>query len=687
MTRSIDPEVAKQVDILRRELHRHNFRYFVLDDPEISDAEYDRMMKALIALEARWPELASPDSPSQRVGSPPLERFETVAHRHPMQSLDKGFNEGDFISFDQRVKKTLNTDVEVLYTAEPKIDGIAVELVYENRRLALASTRGDGETGEVITSNVKTIPTAPLLLQAVSNTPVPPLLEIRGEVFITKENFSLLNEQRLKQDLPLFANPRNAAAGSLRQLDSGETARRPLEIYVYGVGDSDGLNTDSHAESLEILKKYGFRVNPLIRPRIQSGEVLTFYRELEEKRDQIPYEMDGMVVKVDRFSFQARLGSTSRSPRWAIAVKFKATQETTRVLDIQVQVGRTGALTPVAHLEPVRVGGAVVTRATLHNPDEIQKKDIRIGDTVFVQRAGDVIPEVVKVVASGRNGTEKPFQMPRSCPICGATVVRLTGEAVTRCINAACPAQVKGHIRHFASKPALDIDGLGEKRVDQLVEAGLLSSYADIFDLTADSLKPLEGMGEKSAQNLILAIENSKRISLSRFLIALGIRHVGEHVAKILSHELKDIEAILSAAPERLEAIQGVGPVVANSISAFFGQTQNLNSIQKMLKNGVKIRPDALETKDQPLAGKTFVITGKLASMTRSHAKHLIEAAGGTVTGSVTGHTDYLIVGEDPGSKLSEARKRGIQTLSEPAFMELLATTQPTGIADKFLKG
>ncbi len=679
MARSIDPEVVKRIDGLRRELHRHNHRYFVLDDPEISDAEYDRMMKELIELETLWPELASPDSPSQRVGSPPLDRFETHKHRHPMQSLEKGFDEADFISFDQRVKKALNSDAEVLYTVEPKIDGIAVELVYENRRLALASTRGDGVNGEVITANVKTIPTVPLVLQEHEDLPVPSPLEVRGEVFMTKENFRLLNEQRLKQEQPLFANPRNAAAGSLRQLDSAITAQRPLEIYVYGVGDPLALNTDSHAEAMAWLRRLGFRTNPLIRTKIPLTEVLSCYRELEEKRGQIPYEMDGMVVKVDRFSFQDRLGSTSRSPRWAIAIKFKATQETTRVLDIRVQVGRTGALTPVAHLEPVRVGGVVVSRATLHNQDEIEKKDIRIGDMVFVQRAGDVIPEVVKVVASSRDGTQKPFQMPHSCPVCGATVVRLAGEAVIRCVNAACPAQLKGHIRHFVSKPGFDIDGLGEKRIDQMVDAGLISSCADLFDLNAESLKKLEGMAEKSIQNLLSAIENSKRISLSRFLVALGIRHVGEHIAKILSFELKDIDTILSVTPERLETIEGIGQVVANSVWAFFSREENLKSIQKMIKSGVVIIPDASPTENQHLAGASFVLTGRLSSMPRSRAKQLIEKAGGTVTGAVTGQTDYVVVGEDPGSKLTEAQKRGIQILSEPEFLKLVGASEQPG--------
>ncbi|MFZ2630755.1 MAG: NAD-dependent DNA ligase LigA [Desulfosalsimonadaceae bacterium] len=672
MTHSSNDEPAIRVEYLRDQIHYHNHRYFVLDDPVISDAEYDQLMQELIELEAAWPALRSPDSPTARVGSPPLEKFDTVRHSRPMMSLDKGFNAEDLKGFDQRVRKLLQSTAPVLYTAEPKIDGVAVELVYENGVLLRASTRGDGETGEVITTNVKTIPTVPLKLSFENRLPVPPLLEVRGEIFISTANFALLNDQRIKDNQPPFANPRNAAAGSLRQLDSGITATRPLEIYVYNVSDAEVLGAGSHGQTLEILKKIGFRVNPLIRSHVGLSEVLAYYQELDATRLTLPYEIDGVVVKVDRFTEQEALGATARSPRWALAVKFKALQERTRILDIQVQVGRTGALTPVAILAPVNVAGVVVSRATLHNEDEIEKKDVRINDQVFVQRAGDVIPEVVKVITSVRDGSEQKFVMPAACPVCQSPVVRTEGEAVIRCVNINCPAQIKGNIRHFASKGAFDIDGLGEKLIDQLVDKGLIASYADLFYLSVDGLKDLDRMGEKSAENIVAAIEKSKQVSFSRFLYGLGIRNVGEHMAGLIAARFADMEAVLRATPAEFEAIEGVGPVVARSIAGFFNQEKNRETIRRLMDSGVRIQYEKTPSGNLPLEGLTFVLTGTLETLTRSEAKKIIEGAGGKVASSVSSKTNYLLAGESPGSKLDKARELGVKIIGEPEFMALM---------------
>ncbi len=509
--------MIKKIENLRKSLHYHNYRYYVLDDPEISDAEYDRMMQELIQIETAHPEYASPDSPTARVGATPLSKFETIQHSIPMLSLDNGFEDADILDFDKRVRKNLPSssplwkDDKILYTAEPKMDGLAVELVYENGRLINASTRGDGVTGEVITDNIKTIRSVPLLLQESNKWKIPSRLEVRGEVFISKEGFLRLNKDRLKKNLPICANTRNAAAGSLRHLDSRLTAKRPLEIFLYGVGIISDLELKSHSETLHLLRDMGFRINPIIRAKITIEEALEYYKELTEKRHQLPYDIDGMVIKVDNLAIQKQLGTTTRSPRWAIAYKFKAVQETTRILKIEIQVGRTGALTPVAHLEPISVGGVIVSRATLHNEDEIRKKDIRIGDTVLVQRAGDVIPEVVKVIESKRTGAEEIFSMPKNCPVCRGDVTREEDEAVIRCNNINCPAQVRERIRHFASKGAFDIDGMGDKLVEQMTAKGLLKSYSDIFYLTKEKIESLERMGPKSAENLMNAIEKSKK--------------------------------------------------------------------------------------------------------------------------------------------------------------------------------
>lgn len=674
MPKEIDPSVIKRVEELRQALHFHNYRYFVLDDPQISDAEYDRMMKELIELEEAFPELASPDSPSARVGSAPLDKFETAAHTIPMLSLDKGFSESDILDFDLRVKRGLGLpETEaILYTAEPKIDGVAVEIVYQDGVLTTASTRGDGRMGEVITANVKTVSSVPLHLLESDDRPVPPLLEVRGEIFLSLPNFEKLNRERADQGEPLFANPRNAAAGSLRQLDSAITAQRPLEIFIYGIGVAEGLETSSQAGTIDVLKSLGFRTNPLIRPRIGIQEILDFYQELDSVRLELSYEIDGLVMKVDDFDYQRRLGATSRRPRWALAIKFEATQERTCVKDIQVQVGRTGALTPVALLEPVSVGGVTVSRATLYNEDEVKKKDVRIGDMVFVRRAGDVIPEIVKVIESSRNGSERKFSMPAFCPVCGKPVRRISGEVVTRCVNVSCPAQIKANIRHFASKRAFDIDGLGEKLIDQMVDRGVISDYADLFTLNRQTLENLHRMAAKSSDNLINAIEGSKKVSFSRFLYAMGIRNVGNHVADVLAAAFDRLEAVRKARKEDLEVIREIGPAVAESIADFFAEEKNQSAIDRLLNLGVQIEYPQPVRKEAALSGKTFVLTGKLESMTRDEAGHLIEQLGGSVTGSVSKKTDYVVVGESPGSKLDQAQKYGVSVLSESEFKEMI---------------
>jgi len=671
MPERVDPAIIKKAERLREVLHHHNYRYYVLDDPEISDAEYDRLMQELIRLEEQYPGLASPDSPTSRVGAPPLTHFEMVSHSRPMLSLDNAFNDEDILEFDRRIKRQLKGVQEIVYTAEPKLDGVAVELVYENGRLLTASTRGDGVTGELITANVRTIGAVPLVLQSRGMEAVPGRLEARGEVFIGIEAFKELNRQRVRDGLPPFANPRNAAAGSLRQLDSRVTARRPLNIFFYGVGLISGVEFESHWQLLQALKAWGFPINPLIRPQVTIEGVVEFYHELSARRGRLPYDIDGMVVKVDSLALQEQLGATTRSPRWALACKFAALQETTVLENIEVQVGRTGVLTPVAHLRPVSVGGAMVSRATLHNEDEIEKKDIRIGDTVLVQRAGDVIPEVVKVIPSLRTGAQRKFHMPETCPACGSRVVRFEDEVGVYCINADCPAQLKERIKHFASKGAFDIDGLGDKLVEQLVDRQMLKSYAGLFKLDKDSLAGLERMGDKSAQNLVQAIESSKTVEFSRFLYALGIRHVGEHVARLLAGRFESLEELMQSEPEELLSIDGIGDTIARSVKEFFSREENRRTIKRMLEAGVRI---VFETGRRVggLSGKTFVLTGTLERMTRQQAKEALERAGARVSSAVSRNTSFVVAGRAPGSKLARARQLGVQVIDESEFLKML---------------
>ena len=668
-------DIQNRIVSLRKALHHHNFLYYVKNDPEISDAAYDRMLRELQDLEAAHPEFVSADSPTQRVGAPPATELSTVRRSIPMLSINNAFTDEDIFDFDRRVRRYLQTDDPVNYTVELKLDGIAVELVYENGVLSLGTTRGDGLTGEVITANLKTIGTIPIVLRHPDKTPPPELVEVRGEVVMTKDGFARLNTRRLSRNEPVFANSRNAAAGSLRQLDPAVTASRPLMMFAYGIGRFSEIDRySSHYAVLTRLADLGFKINEHTRTGVDIGAVIDIFNNMETTRESLPYDIDGLVIKVDSLEMQRQLGSTSRSPRWVIARKFQAVQETTIIESIEIQVGRTGAMTPVAHLKPVKIGGVQVSRATLHNEDEIKRKDIRIGDTVLVQRAGDVIPEVVKVIPSCRTGREEIFHMSDTCPACGSQAVRIEGEAATRCVNALCPAQVKERIKHFAAKGAFDIDGMGDKLVEQLVDKSLVESPADLFHLDKSVLAGLERMGDKSAENIIAAIEKSKRIDFDAFLFAMGIRFVGEHVARLLANAFDDIFLLARADSDTLNAIDGVGPVVSDSLRRFFENDQNQLLIQRLLDSGVIINygRKADPGENNAITGKSFVFTGTLETLTRDEARTLVVQAGGRVTGSVSAKTDYVVVGSDPGSKLEKARRLGIRVLDEPAFKDLL---------------
>jgi DNA ligase (NAD+) len=660
-----------KIQALRDQLNDHNYRYYVLDDPLISDSEYDQLFRELQKLETDNPNLITEDSPTRRVGAEPLSSFGSWTHRMPMLSLANAMNEDELAAFDTRVKKGLDTEKDLEYMAEPKLDGLAVELVYENGFFVNGSTRGDGITGEDITQNLKTISAIPLSLRK-NGQKTPPLLEVRGEVFITKDGFKKLNRNQEKEALSPFANPRNAAAGSLRQLDSKITATRPLSIYCYEAGRIDGISFDTHEDFLSTLKEWGFPVNPEIQKVNNAETMVAFHRNLEAKRDSLPYGIDGTVFKVNAINQRNALGIRSRSPRWAIAGKFKAQQATTLVQNIIPSVGRTGAVTPVARLEPVNVGGVVVTNATLHNQDEIDRKDVRVGDTVLIQRAGDVIPEVVKVIPAKRPPETKTYQLPTECPSCGQEVSRPEEEVVTRCQNLSCPAQVKGRIEHFVSKGALDIDGFGEKLVDQLVDKKLILTVDDIFKLNFDDLVNLDRMAEKSALNILTAIQDSKQTTFARFVYALGIRNVGAHLSKVLEKAfVGDIEKFMNAAAEELEAIDEVGPIVAETITTFLSNCTNTDVIESCLSLGIRLKK-VEEPKSLLLQGKTFVFTGALTQFSRNEAKEMTEAHGGKVSGSVSKNTDFVVAGPGAGSKLKKATELDIPVLSEAEFLDML---------------
>lgn len=668
-------EIVERIRKLREEIARHDYLYYVLNAPEIPDAEYDRLFRELQELEARHPELVTPDSPTQRVGGAPAAEFREVRHRVPMLSLNNAFTDEDVANFDRRVREGLG-QAQVEYNCEPKFDGLAISLVYEKGLLTTAATRGDGTTGEDVTANVRTIPAIPLRLHTAHP---PALLEVRGEVLMLKQDFEQLNAEQRRKGEKEFANPRNAAAGSLRQLDPRITASRRLTFFAYALGAVEGARLPrTQSGVLDWLAELHFPVTTDRRVVAGLEGLLGYYREMGRRRPGLPFEIDGVVYKVNDLRAQEELGFVARAPRWAIAHKYPPEEEITQILDIEVQVGRTGALTPVARLRPVQVGGVTVTNATLHNEDEIRRKDIHIGDYVIVRRAGDVIPEVVSVVRERRPKDVRPFRMPEKCPVCGSRVVRLEGEAIARCSGGLyCPAQRKQALLHFASRRAMDIEGLGEKLVDQLVDKGLVKTPADLYRLDLPTLAGLERMGEKSAQNLLDAIERSKHTTLERFIYALGIRNVGEATARDLARHFGALEPLMHAGVEELMQVPEVGPVVAESIAQFFAEPHNRQVIADLRRLGVRWQEGRPRQRAAVagVAGKTFVLTGTLPHWTREEAKEKIEAAGGKVTGSVSSKTDYVVVGADPGSKLARAEALGIPLLDEDGLKALLGET------------
>lgn len=660
---------AERVAQLRQLINYHNYRYYVLDDPQIADAEYDQLLRELQELEAAHPELITPDSPTQRVGAAPLAAFGEVRHGQPLLSLENIFSDEDLQEFDRRVREGLGRD-KVVYVAEPKLDGLSVNLRYQDGVLVQAGTRGDGQVGEDVTANIRTIRTVPLRLQGEG---WPALLEVRGEVVIRRADFERLNATRLEQGEKTFANPRNAAAGSLRQLDPRTTAARPLSFFTFGTGQSSSAIASTHWEVLQRLREWGF----LVYDQIQRVEGIDgcreYYRRLVEQRDELPFEIDGVVYKVDDLAARDELGVTARAPRWAAAHKLPAMEATTRVDRIWASVGRTGVLTPVAELEPVVVGGVTVSRATLHNLDEVRRKDVRPGDTVLVRRAGDVIPEVMAVVSERRPEDSQPWEMPARCPVCDSEVVRLDGEAAHRCMGGLfCPAQRVGAILHFASRRAMDIEGLGEKLVHQLVDKGWVRTPADLYSLSHERLAGLERMGDKSADKLLAAIDRSRNTTLARFLYALGISQVGEVTAAQLAQHFGDLDPLMEASEEALQAVPDVGPVVAQSIAHFFAEPHNREVIAALRAAGVQWEKVERPAKG-PLVGKSFVLTGTLPTLTREEAKARIQAAGGRVVSSVSAKTDYVVAGDNPGSKLEKAERLKVPILDEQALLSLLA--------------
>lgn len=662
-------QAKKKITALHEQLNDHNYRYYVLDDPSIPDAEYDRLLRELVELETRFPELKTANSPSQRVGAAPLAEFAEIEHRVPMLSLANALDEEEMRAFDKRVRDKLQV-TDVVYSGETKLDGLAVNLFYEQGDFASAATRGDGYTGEDISQNIKTIASIPMTLRGKD---LPATVEIRGEVFMTHDGFQRLNQLQKENNQKQFANPRNAAAGSLRQLDSRITARRPLSFYAYGVGDYQaGNNITCHTDVLAQLAEWGMPTSPESRQLTGLQACLDFYDAIAERRMSLAYEIDGVVFKVDSIEQQQQLGYVSRAPRWAIAYKFPPLEEMTQVLDIEVQVGRTGALTPVARLAPAQVGGVTVTNATLHNMDEIRRKDVRIGDWVYIRRAGDVIPEVVRVIKEKRGKDVKCFDMPEHCPVCDADVVRQENEAVYRCSGEiSCPAQGIQSIIHFASRKALNIEGLGDKLIEQLKQQGLISTVADLYDLTLEQLAGLERMGEKSASNILESLQKRKATTLPRFIYALGIREVGEATARNLAAHFHRLTDLARASVEELEQVPDVGPVVARNIHTFFQQPHNQEIIERLLASGIHWDEKEVVSDDR-LAGKSFVLTGTLNAFSRDEAKDKLLALGARVTGSVSKKTDYVVFGDSPGSKYDKAEKLGVTLLNEQEFTRLL---------------
>jgi DNA ligase (NAD+) len=663
--------VRQRVVRLRAEIDRHNYRYHVLDDPEVSDAEYDRLMTELRAIEAEYPALVVSDSPTQRVGGAPVAAFAQVRHRVPMLSLDNAFAREDVVAFDRKVRERLETEREIAYACEPKLDGLAVSLTYRNGLLEVAATRGDGNVGEDVTHNIRTIQSVPLRLAGKSR---PGLLEARGEVFMSIPGFREMNRVAAEKGEKTFVNPRNAAAGSLRQLDPKLAASRPLEVFFYGASVIEGRKLPGrHSEVLAMLRDFGLRTSPESRVVEGVDGLMGYYDDIGRRRSALRYQIDGVVYKVDALDLQRELGFVARAPRWALAHKFPADEEMTRVRAIEWQVGRTGALTPVARLDPVFVGGATVSNATLHNFEELRRKDVRVGDTIVLRRAGDVIPEVVKVIVEKRLPDAPAPQLPERCPICGSDVEREEGEAIARCTGAlVCPAQLKESLRHFASRRAMDIEGLGSKLVDQLVELGLARDAADLYRMEVAQLAELDRMGEKSAAKLAGAVERSKSTTFGRFLFALGIRDVGESTAESLARHFRKLDALRAATIAEIEEVPDIGPITAAHVHAFLAEPRNSRVIDELRKLGVRW-PEVAAPKARggKLAGKTFVLTGRLASLSRDEAGDIIRELGGTVSGSVSKKTDFVVVGDDAGSKLRKATELGLSILDEDAFLKL----------------
>jgi len=666
----------RRMDQLVGELNRHAHLYYVEDRPEISDAEFDALFRELQALEEDHPEWVRPDSPTARIGPPPAEGFANVAHRVPMLSLDNAMDVDALRAFDERVRRVLHTDEPIAYAAEPKLDGAGVELVYEDGHLAVGSTRGDGHTGEDVTANLRAVWNLPLEL---TGDP-PPQLSVRGEIVLPVEAFERLNTRRLEAGEEAFANPRNAAAGALRQLHNVDRRRLgALHFYAYALGESRPAGADTQMEILEKLRAWGFATSPEAELCDDIEGAVAYHARMQERRNALAVEIDGTVFKVNRLALQEDLGTLSRAPRWAIACKFPPQQETTVVEAIHASVGRTGALTPVAALRPVHVGGVTVSNVSLHNQDEIERKDVRVGDTVVIQRAGDVIPQVVMVVKPRRKKGARKYHLPKRCPVCKTPSVRLEGEAVTRCPNLDCPAQLKNNVRHLAGRGALDVDGLGEKLIDQLVDAGNVKRISDVFRLDRDTLVGLERMAGKSADNLLAAVERAKQTTLARFLIALGIRHVGQGVADLLAEHFGDLDPLMAATQEELEAVPGIGPTIAESLARFFAEERNRSEVDALRSHGVRFEAAAPRVAHEgPLVGKTFVLTGTLEGLTRDEAKLRIQAAGGRVTNSVTKKTDYVVAGAEPGSKLRKAEELEIEIVDQAGLEALLAGSAAT---------
>jgi DNA ligase (NAD+) len=677
---------AARAEELRGLIREASHRYYVLDDPPVDDAVYDAWVSELEALEAERPDLITPDSPTQRVGATPSERFESHAHLQSMLSLANARGEDELRDWNRRLRSVLEQegmpDADVRYVVEPKIDGLAVSLTYEDGRLVIGATRGDGTVGEDVTRNIRTIQAVPLVMRPEAGTP-PARVEVRGEVYLPLEAFAQFNEARAAEGQPTFANPRNAAAGSLRQLDPRLTAERPLSVWFYAVGASDGLALGSQHEVLAWLREAGFPVNPLIQVHEDIDAAVVACAEWEGRRGEIDYDIDGAVVKVDSLDLQRRLGSVARAPRWAIAYKFAPTTATTLLRDIKVNVGRTGAIVPWALLDPVHVGGVTVERATLHNQDDLARKDLRIGDTVVIQRAGDVIPQVVSALTQRRTGDERPFQMPTACPACDTVLVRPEGEVIWRCPNRSCPAQLVESVIHFASRGCMDIEGLGEKTVQKLFDTGLIATVADLYDLTAEQLIPLEGFKEQSAANLISGVEQSKQRPWPRVINALGIRHVGEVTAGAIALVAPRLDALLTASADDLARAEGVGPVVAEAVTEFLSSDDNRAMLERLRAAGLTMEMDVPDGPiDGPLTGCTVVVTGALEGFTRDEAKRAIVAAGGKATDSVSRKTTFVVAGADPGSKAEKAAHVGVPVVNEVTFAALLSGDQPCPVPE-----